>query len=92
MPAALLRLYGHGVQASLDGEAFAGGVVLQKGQQGVLGLQPGAFVFHVDKVAGVADRGEVAVVDVAGHQAGVSDRGVFVEFAVDEQQRNIDSA
>lgn len=63
--------YGHGVQAGVDGEAFAGGAVLQEAQQGVLGLQPCTLVFHVDEVAGVADGGEVAVVDVLGHQAGV---------------------
>lgn len=84
--------YGHGVQAGVYGEAFAGGVVLQEAQQGILGLQPGAFMFHIDEVAGVTDRGEVAVVDVLGHQAGVGGGGVFVEFAVDEQQRDVDIA
>lgn len=65
--------YGHCVlQAGVNGEAFAGvGAVLQEVEQGVLGLQPGAFVLHVDEVASVADRGELAIVDVLGHQSGV---------------------
>lgn len=51
------------------GVAVAAGAALQKVEQGVLGLQPGAFVLHVDEMTGVAHGGELAVGQVRGEQA-----------------------
>ena len=64
----------------------------QKGQQGVAGLQPGGLVFHVEEVTGLLHALEAAVTHVLGELAGVGGAGVFIPFAVDEQQRDVDGA
>ena len=64
----------------------------QKGQQAVAGLQPGGFVFHVEKVTGLLHALEAAVTYVLGELAGVGGAGVFIPFTVDEQQRDVDGA
>ena len=59
-----LDRHGQRLLVVVQGGAAAAGWGVEEAEQGGFALQPGAFVFHVEKVPGVVDGDEVAVVEV----------------------------